>query len=84
MHPLSSSTLLNTPYISLSGVYITPENSPFHKIYKDGEFPSGSMGPKILASIEFIEETGKEVIITLPEKIMEAIDGKTGTTIVKN
>ena len=42
------------------------------------------MEPKILAAIEFIEETGKEVIITLPEKIVEAIDGRTGTSIIKN
>jgi carbamate kinase len=53
------------------------------KYYEAGEFPPGSMGPKILAAIEFIEETGKEVIITLPEMMMEAVQGKTGTRIVK-
>lgn len=54
------------------------------RYYDDGEFPAGSMGPKILAAIEYIEETGKDVIITSPEKMMGAIDGKTGTRIVKN
>lgn len=29
-----------------------------------GEFPAGSMGPKILAAIEFVESTGNEAIIT--------------------
>jgi carbamate kinase len=53
------------------------------KYYEAGEFPPGSMGPKILAAIEFVEETGKEVIITLPEMMMEAVQGKTGTRIVK-
>jgi carbamate kinase len=53
------------------------------KYYEAGEFPPGSMGPKILAAIEFVEETGKEVIITLPEKMMEAVQGKNGTRIVK-
>ena len=53
------------------------------KYYDAGEFPPGSMGPKILASIEFIEETGKDVIITLPETMMEAVKGKAGTRIVK-
>jgi carbamate kinase len=53
------------------------------KYYDAKEFPPGSMGPKILAAIEFIEETGKEVIITLPEKMVEALEGKTGTRIVK-
>jgi carbamate kinase len=53
------------------------------KYYDAGEFPPGSMGPKILAAIEFIEETGKDVIITLPETMMEAVKGKAGTRIVK-
>ena len=53
------------------------------KYYAAGEFPPGSMGPKVLAAIEFVEETGKEVIITLPERMMEAVQGKTGTRIVK-
>lgn len=34
-----------------------------------GEFPAGSMGPKILAAIEFIEGGGKEAIITSEEEI---------------
>jgi len=37
----------------------------------------------MLASIEFAEKTGKEVIITLPEKMADAINGKTGTRIIK-
>jgi carbamate kinase len=53
------------------------------KYHEAGEFPPGSMGPKILAAIEFIEETGKDVIITLPETMMEAVKGKAGTRIVK-
>jgi len=50
---------------------------------EEGEFPQGSMGPKILAAIEFIEETGNGVIITAPEKMMEAMERKTGTRIVR-
>jgi carbamate kinase len=50
---------------------------------ENGEFPAGSMGPKIEAAIDYIEATGNEVIITLPEKTLEAIEGKTGTRIVK-
>ncbi len=51
------------------------------RYYEGGEFPPGSMGPKILAAMEFIEETGNEVIITLPEKMMDALRGETGTRI---
>ena len=46
-----------------------------------GQFPPGSMGPKIVAAIEFIEGGGKDVIITSPEKIKEAISGTAGTVI---
>jgi len=39
------------------------------KYYEDGEFPDGSMGPKILAAINFVEKTGKEAVITNDEEI---------------
>lgn len=48
-----------------------------------GEFPPGSMGPKIEAAIEFLEAGGEEVLITLPERLGEALEGKTGTRIVR-
>ena len=47
-----------------------------------GEFPEGSMGPKIRAAIEFIERGGKEVIITSPAHLEEALAGQTGTRVV--
>jgi carbamate kinase len=53
------------------------------KYYNDGEFPKGSMGPKILAAIDFIEQGGNEVLITSIEKVVEAFAGKTGTRIHK-
>ncbi len=43
----------------------------------------GSMGPKIRAAVDFVEATGNDVIITLPEKILDAIEGRTGTRITK-
>ncbi len=46
-----------------------------------GEFPAGSMGPKIQAAIDFIENGGEEVIITSIEKTAEAIKGTAGTRI---
>jgi len=46
-----------------------------------GQFPPGSMGPKIIAAIKFIEGGGKKVIITSPEKIKESISGNAGTVI---
>jgi len=51
------------------------------KFLKQGQFPSGSMGPKIEAAIEFLESGGKEVIIASPEKLIDALKGKSGTRI---
>lgn len=51
--------------------------------YADKQFPAGSMGPKILASIDFLERGGTEVLITSIEKIVDAFEGKTGTRIIK-
>jgi carbamate kinase len=47
-----------------------------------GEFPEGSMGPKVRAAIEFIERGGREVIITSPSHLEAAIAGETGTHVV--
>lgn len=52
------------------------------RYYDEKQFPAGSMGPKILAAIDFIKRGGKEVLITSIEKIVDAFEGKTGTRIV--
>ena len=50
---------------------------------KTGEFGKGSMEPKVEASISFVSDgDGKEALITLLEKVSEALDGKTGTKII--
>jgi carbamate kinase len=46
-----------------------------------GQFPPGSMGPKILAAVQFVEATGAEALITAPEHIQRALAGETGTRI---
>lgn len=48
----------------------------------DGEFPRGSMGPKVEAAIRFLERGGDEVLITSPASLQQAIAGETGTRIV--
>jgi len=45
-------------------------------------FAKGSMAPKIQAVIWFLENGGKQAIITNPENIGRAIKGETGTLIV--
>lgn len=51
------------------------------KYLDEGQFPAGSMGPKVSAALKFIEDGGKQVIITSLEKAVEAIDGNAGTRI---
>ena len=55
--------------------------SEIKKHYENGEFLEGSMGPKILAAIRFLESGGKKVIISHVECGYEAFTGKTGTHI---
>lgn len=47
-----------------------------------GEFPEGSMGPKIRAAITFLERGGAEVLITSPYRLPEAVAGATGTRVM--
>ncbi|HEX5031895.1 MAG TPA: carbamate kinase [Candidatus Eisenbacteria bacterium] len=46
-----------------------------------GHFPAGSMGPKVQAAIEFVRGGGREVVITSPAKLTEALEGTTGTRV---
>jgi carbamate kinase len=48
----------------------------------DGQFPAGSMGPKIDSAMQFVRATGKPVLITEVEVLREALEGKEGTLIV--
>jgi len=52
------------------------------KYLKEGQFPAGSMGPKIEAVINFMEAGGEKAIITSIEKIKDALKGKAGTQII--
>jgi len=48
-----------------------------------GQFPPGSMGPKIEAAVYFLERGGEEVVICEPEALALAFEGRAGTRIVK-
>lgn len=48
----------------------------------DGHFPAGSMGPKIEAAISFLKNGGRRVIICALARLMESLDGQSGTTIM--
>ena len=50
---------------------------------KEGHFKEGSMSPKISAAMRFVESGGKEAIIAELSKLAEAMQGKSGTHVVR-
>lgn len=78
--------------------YGTPEQKAIHEMavteaehYLDtGEFPEGSMGPKVRAAIRFLRAGGEQAVITSPELVYASLkdsvtelEGETGTRIVR-
>lgn len=47
----------------------------------EGQFPKGSMGPKIEAACDFVRRGGARVIITSLENATLAVEGKAGTVV---
>lgn len=61
--------------------YVTVEEAK--KWMEQGEFPPGSMLPKVQSAIRFVESKSKrKAVISSLEKAKEAIIGKTGTTFI--
>lgn len=54
------------------------------RMHEQGQFPAGSMGPKIQAAIDYIHGGGHEVLITSAEKLKAALVGRSGTRIVRH
>lgn len=50
---------------------------------KEGQFPPGSMGPKMEAAIDFVDRSGKEVLITDVDHLREGLDGTAGTRVTR-
>ncbi len=48
-----------------------------------GQFPAGSMGPKVEAAIGFVRATGHRAVICQPSDLAEAIRGRAGTVVEK-
>ncbi len=48
---------------------------------EQGEFPAGSMGPKVEAALSFLDAGGEEVVITTPEGLPAALLGGPHTCI---
>lgn len=82
--------------ISLTGVpqvylnYNQPDQEPLgavtleriEELQAQGHFPPGSMGPKVEAAIHFLRHGGRRALITNPENLTAAIEGRAGTHLV--
>lgn len=68
-----------TPQQRALDVIETPE---LRRYLAAGQFPPGSMGPKIASAIDFVDQTGGEAIITSLEALPSALSGDAGTRIL--
>ena len=74
---------------NVSTHYGTPEQkelgrvtvSEMKRLYDEGHFPPGSMGPKVRAAIAFMENGGSLVTITSFDNVRKALKGEAGTRI---
>ncbi|MFB6207353.1 MAG: carbamate kinase [Haloglomus sp.] len=46
-----------------------------------GEFPEGSMGPKVRACLAFLDGGGERAVVTRPEDVTAAVAGEAGTRV---
>lgn len=59
---------------------MTPREA--RSLLAEGQFPAGSMGPKIEAALEVVEKTGQKALITSVRMLAEALRGRGGTWLV--
>ena len=72
--------------------YDSPDKEPLsvlpvelaQKYLAEGQFPAGSMGPKIEAAFEYIQNGGEKVIITSANHLKASLLNRSGTTITAN
>lgn len=57
--------------------------SELEKYCEQGQFTTGSMGPKVEAALNFAGNTGKRAVITRLQDIIKAVWGKAGTEVQK-
>ena len=53
------------------------------RYYEEGHFKKGSMGPKVLAAIRFVEWGGERAVIAALDRAVDALEGKTGTQVFR-
>jgi len=59
---------------------LTEEEARAH--LRAGQFPPGSMGPKVEAALAFLRGGGRSAIVTTPDRVLDGLRGRAGTRIV--
>jgi carbamate kinase len=81
--------LTNVPRVSLNYDKPEEESIPVMTVEEakvhlaQGQFPPGSMGPKIEAAIEYIQNGGERVIITSANHLKASLLNRSGTQIIQ-
>jgi carbamate kinase len=52
------------------------------RYHRAGQFPPGTMGPKTVAAVQFVRQTGKRAVITSINHIEKAVQGNAGTEFI--
>ena len=53
------------------------------KLFEQKIFAAGSIGPKVEAALQFVEQGGEKAIIARLDEVEDALKGKTGTTVIQ-
>ncbi len=57
--------------------------SELRSFHRDGHFPPETMGPKVEAALEFVEDGGTNAIVTSTEKLAAALADRAGTRVAR-
>jgi carbamate kinase len=69
--------------------FATPQQRPVDRLpaeearqhLADGQFGEGSMAPKIRAVLRYLDQGGREAVITCPQELEAAVERRAGTRI---
>jgi carbamate kinase len=52
------------------------------RLLEEGEFPPGSMGPKVESAARFVSGGGRAAVITCADRLLDAVEGQGGTRVL--
>ncbi len=58
-----------------------PTPQQLEALAREGQFPPGTMGPKVEAALQFVRATGRSAVICQPSDLAEALECRAGTQI---